>query len=267
MSFLDHLEVLRWHLVRAVIAVVLGAIVLFVLKDWVFKEVIFAHINSEFATYELLCRASGWLHIQFPDYVAEDGICIGQNLPKPQGLKVASLFMAHLIVSLVGGLIIAFPYVFWEIWRFVSPALKSKERKRSRGVVLWVSMLFAFGVLFAHYIIAPLSVNFFLTYELTEGITARPDLGSYISTVVTIVLGCGLIFQLPVLVYFLTKLGIVTPQALRKFRKHALVAALIVSAVITPPDIFSQVLVSFPLLFLYEVSILIAKRVTKRANK
>lgn len=264
MSFLDHLEVLRWHLIRSAIAIVVFGIAAFVMKDFLFGKVVFAHLQPEFPTYELLCRASAYLHTQFPNYIAEDGICIGQNLPMPQTLKPAGQFMSHIIASLVGGLVLAFPYVFWEIWRFISPALRSKERKTSRGVVFWVWLLFISGVLFAFYVIAPLSVNFFLTYDLGVAIAVAPALNSYVSLILTVVLACGLVFQLPILVYFLTRLGIVTPALLKKFRKHAFVGALILSAVITPPDVFSQVLVSFPLLFLYEISIIIAKRVAKK---
>ena len=266
MSFLDHVEILRWHLIRSVVAIVLFAAVAFVMKDFLFGSVIFAHLDPDFATYKFLCKASAWLHIQFPDYIAEDGMCIGQNLPMPQSLKPAGQFMSHLIASLVAGLVLAFPYVFWEIWRFISPALRGNERKGSRFAVFWVALLFLSGVSFAFFIIAPLSVNFFLTYDLGVAIEAKPDLNAYVSLVVTVLLACGLVFQLPVVVYFLTKLGVVTPTGLKKFRKHALVAALILSAIITPPDVFSQVLVSFPLLFLYEVSIFISRGVVKRQD-
>ena len=266
MSFLDHLEVLRWHLIRSVVAIVLFAGTAFVMKDWLFGSVIFAHLDPDFTTYDFLCRASAKLHTLFPDYVAEDGICIGQNLPMPQSLKPAGQFMSHIIASLVAGLVIAFPYVFWELWRFISPALRNNERKGSRGAVFWVALLFSAGVCFAFYIIAPLSVNFFLTYDLGVAIEAKPDLNAYVSLVVTVILACGLVFQLPVVIYFLTRLAVVTPASLRKFRKPALVAALILSAIITPPDVFSQVLVSFPLLFLYEISIVVSRRVAKRAD-
>ena len=175
--------------------------------------------------------------------------------------------MTHIMVSVVGGLIIAFPYVFWEVWRFIKPALYSEEKKSTKGVVFFTSMLFMTGVTFGYYIIVPLSVNFFFTYSVSDSIANIPTLSSYISIITTIVLACGIVFELPMMVYFLTKAGLLTPDFMKKYRKHALVGALVLSAVITPPDVFSQCLVSVPILFLYEMSIMVSRMVLKKEGK
>jgi sec-independent protein translocase protein TatC len=176
-------------------------------------------------------------------------------------------FTMHLTSSFVVGIICAFPYVFWEIWRFVSPGLYSKERNLSRGAVFFVSLLFITGVLFGYYIIAPISINFLSHYQLDPSILNEIDLTSYVSTVTMIVLASGLMFQLPVVVFFLSKIGLITPEVLKAYRRHAIVIILVLSALITPPDIISQILMSFPLIFLYEISIVLSKFVTKKEQE
>lgn len=266
MSFLDHLEQLRWHIIRSSVAIVVLGVVAFINKKFVFDGIILGPKNSDFLTFRFLCKASAKLNEWMPNLVGVDTLCIGQNMPKLQNINMAGQFTSHIMTSIVVGLIVAFPYVFWEIWRFISPGLKDGERNNARGAVLIVSTLFFVGVLFGYFIISPLSVNFFLTYSVSEVVQNMPTLGTYVSTVTTVVLACGFVFQLPVVVMVLTKLGIVSPLVLRKFRKHAFVGSLVLSAIITPPDIFSQFLVTLPLMVLYEISIFISGRIAKKAT-
>lgn len=266
MSFLDHLEQLRWHLIRSSIAIVTLGVLAFINKHFVFDKVILGPKNSEFLTFKFLCKASSKLNEWLPNVVGPKTLCIGQNMPELQNINMAGQFTSHIMTSIVVGLIVAFPYVFWEVWRFVAPGLKEGEKNNARGAVLIVSLLFFVGVLFGYFVICPLSVNFFLTYSVSETVQNLPTLGTYISTVTTVVLACGFVFQLPVVVMVLTKLGIVSPLVLRKFRKHAFVGSLVLSAIITPPDVFSQFLVTLPLMVLYEISIFISARITKKAT-
>ncbi|MFQ5334611.1 MAG: twin-arginine translocase subunit TatC [Flavobacteriales bacterium] len=267
MSFLQHLEELRWHLVRSAIAIMAVAIVAFLSKEFVFDSVIFAPKKEEFITFRALCWLSHKLHSILPAIVSNDAICIGKGIPELQNISMAGQFATHIIVSIIVGLIVAFPYVFWELWRFVRPALKNNEQKRTRGVVFSSSLLFMTGAVFGYFVIVPLSVNFLSTYSISESVKTIPTLSSYITTVTMIVLACGIIFELPLLVVFLTRGGLISPAFLKKFRRHAVVVSLIVSAIITPPDVFSQLLVSIPLLMLYEVSIWLSAVITKRAEK
>lgn len=267
MSFLQHLEELRWHLVRAAIAIVTGMTLAFANKTLLFDVIILGVKQPGFFTYRLLCRFSAKLAAWFPDFFTADIICIGQNLPPLQNLTMAGQFTAHIMAALIGGTVLAFPYVLWEIWRFIKPALHNNERKYSTGFVTATSFLFIVGILFGYFVICPLSVNFFLNYQVADEVTTNPTLGSYVSLITTAVLGCGLLFELPILIYFLTKIGLVTPKSLKKYRKHALVGCLALSAIITPPDVFSQLLVTGPLLFLYEISIMISGIVVRRKKR
>jgi Tat protein translocase TatC len=172
----------------------------------------------------------------------------------------------HIIVSLVAGIVIAFPYIFWEFWRFIIPALYDKERNTARGAVFFTSLLFILGVLFGYYIISPLSVNFLGNYKVSESVISAPTLRSYVQTITSVVLAAGLVFQLPILVYFLSKVGLVTPDFLKRYRRHSLVVIVTLSAIITPPDVFSQVLVALPLMVLYEIGIAISRRIMKEQD-
>ncbi len=261
MSFLEHLEILRWHLIRSFAAIIVGACLAFVNKSFVFDSVILAPKSGDFITYKWLCKASAKLSEVLPSLIGPDTLCIGQNMPDLQNLNMAGQFTSHIMISLVVGLIIAFPYIVWEVWRFVKPALTEKERKNSTSFIFMTSTLFLAGVLFAYYIIAPLSIHFFLNYQVSDAVQNIPQLSSYNGILVNMVLGCGFLFELPVLIYFLAKGGVITAGFLKNFRKMAFVACLILSAVITPPDIFSQVLVTGPLMLLYELGIVIAYRV------
>jgi len=255
MSFLEHLEVMRWHLLRSIAAIVILALVAFVFKEIVFDKIILAPKEPTFPTNRWLCRLGEILNLK--------RICINQHPFTLQTVKMAEQFSMHIIVSLVGGIVIAFPYIFWEFWRFIVPALYDKEKNTARGAVFFTSLLFVLGVLFGYYIICPLSVNFLGNYKVSESVVSAPTLRSYVSTITSVVLAAGLVFQLPILVYFLSKIGLVTPGFLKKYRRHSLVIIVTLSAIITPPDVFSQVLVALPLMLLYEIGIMISKRIIK----
>lgn len=263
MSFLDHLEILRWHLIRSVSVILIAAIAAFVFKGFIFDVVIFGPKQADFATYRFFCWLSQEMSAIAPTLVKSDAMCIGQDLPNLVNLTMSGQFSAHIMVSLVAGLVMAFPFILWEVWRFIKPGLKSREQKMARGFVLSASFLFFCGVLFGYYVICPLSVNFFLNYQVSGEVLNSPTLSTYISLVTSVVLACGAVFELPIAVYFLTKAGIVTPKMLKAFRKHSFVAALVLAAVITPPDVFSQLLVTIPIVLLYELSIVISRFVSK----
>ena len=252
-SFLDHLEVLRWHLIRSALAILVGTVVTFLFPEILFDKIIFAAKDPSFPTYKAFCWISESLGLG-------QVFCIMDMPFILMNINMSGQFSTHIISSLISGFIIAFPYVFWELWRFIQPALHQGEQKHAKGVVFYTSFLFLLGVLFGYYMVAPLSVQFLGNYQVSTQVANQINLNSFISTVTTVCLSNGIIFQLPVVVYFLSKLGIVTPNILRTYRKHALVGVLILSAIITPPDIMSQVLVSFPLLILYEISIKISAK-------
>ena len=259
MSFIDHLEELRWHIVRSVIAIFVLSITAFIAKDFVFNTIIFAPSRPDFWTFRMLCKVG--------DFINSDAICI-ESIPfKIQSRKMTGQFTMHITSSFVIGLIVAFPYIFWEFWWFISPGLYSNERKVSRGAVFFVTLLFSMGVMFGYFVMSPLAVNFLANYQVSELVYNEFDITSYVSTLSTLILGSGILFQLPIVVYFLSKVGIVTPALMKSYRKHAIVVILVLGAMLTPPDPLSQVLIAFPLFGLYEISILISKRVTKRALK
>lgn len=263
MTFIDHLEELRSHIIRSVLAILVMAGVIFVYRNWIFDNVIKGPINPNFISYRLLCRFSHWAHM-------------GEALCMPP-VKVTLItntfggqFLGAISVALVGGIIAAFPFIFWEFWRFVSPALKEKEIKNTRFVIFWVSFFFFLGAAFGFFLLGPFTFNFLASFQLgTEGsITTLPTFADYIDNLTNIILGCGLAFELPVLAFILTKIGLISPAFLRKTRKYAIIIILIVAAFITPsPDWMSQMIVFTPLWLLYELSILVSARVTKQSKK
>ena len=254
MSFLEHLEALRWHIVRSVIAIVVLAIVAFCNKDILFDKIILAPKNSDFLSYRVLCYLSVKYHVD---------LCFNKIDFNIINIDLSGQFMTHMWIAFVAGFIVAFPYFIWELWRFIKPALRDKEKKYSRGIVFFISLLFVIGLLFGYYVIAPLSINFLGNYQVSSEVRNTISLDSYISTVTILSLSSGLVFELPMIVYFLSKIGFITPQFMRKYRKHAMVVNLIIAAVITPsPDVTSQMLVAIPLFLLYEISIYVSKAVT-----
>ena len=261
MSFLDHLEALRWHLIRATLSIVIAAIVAFLFADFIFDAILFAPKRADFTTYQILCDISTWTGV-------DGGFCFTEDIPfRIQSRTMGGQFSAHVWTAITAGFIIAFPYILYELWRFISPGMKNNERKNARGFVLISSLLFFAGVIFGYYVITPLSINFLGNYQLSKEVFNDFDLSSYIGLIRSSVIASGLIFELPIIIYFLTKSGIVTPQFLRTSRKYALVLILIVAAVITPPDVVSQIVVAIPVLILYEISILISYVVHKRIIK
>jgi len=256
MSFWEHLEELRWHVVRSLIAIILLAIVAFINRHFIFDTVILAPKDSGFITNRALCKLA--------EIIAVKGLCIDNLNLSIINIKMSGQFLVHMWVSLVAGIIVAFPYILYEIWSFIRPALYNKERKYSRGAVFISSLLFILGVMFAYFLIVPLTINFLGTYQVSDFVQNNVSLNSYIGTVVSVSLGVGIVFELPIFVYFLTKVGIITPRFMKKNRKYMIVILLIISAIITPPDVISQILVVIPLIILYELSIGISARVYKK---
>ncbi len=259
MSFLEHLEELRWHIIRAFLAIVIFSVIAFIEKDIIFDEIIFSPKRPDFWTN----RMFGLL----ADFLGMDSVRINTKEFQLISINMSGQFMTHFWTSVIVGLIIASPYVIYEIWRFVKPALYEKERKYSTGAVFYMSVLFILGVLFGYYLIVPLSVHFLGSYSISASVDNQINILSYINTVTSITLASGIIFELPVVVYVLSKVGILTPHMMSKYRRHAYIVLLIISAIITPPDVFSQIMVCIPLVFLYEIGIIISKRVSKKADE
>ncbi|MDO9512195.1 MAG: twin-arginine translocase subunit TatC [Bacteroidales bacterium] len=259
MPFWDHLEVLRWHIVKAVVAVLVFSIIAFLNREIIFDTIILGPISNDFITTVLLCKLGNWLDVT--------ALCMDNSTLHIININMSGQFMTHMYVSMAAGLIVAFPYVIWEIWSFVQPALSGRETKSSGLTVLVISFLFLLGVFFSYFLIVPLTINFLGTYQVSSSVENQVALSSYISTVVSVTFAVGVVFELPILVYYLAKMGVITAAWLKKSRKTMLVIILAVSAIITPPDIFSQVLVSLPLMLLYEAGIIIARRVENRKAK
>lgn len=260
MSFIDHIEVLRGHIVRSLIAIIIGAIVVGIYNDFIVKRIILGPTKADFFTYKFLCRVSKSLNLG-------DALCMQQINVNFQNNVPAGQFTMFFNIVFIGGFILAFPYVFWEFWRFVRPALTKKELSKTRGVIFWVSLLFFLGIGFGYFVIAPYTVNFFATFTLDASIDNRWTVISYIDLLTPLILGTGLAFQLPLVMYFLAKVGIVSSSFLKNVRKYAIVIILIVAAFITPPDVVSQIIVTIPLLLLYEISIWLTRRVEKEKVK
>lgn len=260
MSFLDHLEDLRWHMIRMVLSIVIAGSVAFIFSRFIFDVIIFGPKQMTFPTYKYLCKIS-----QFFDF--ESTFCAESFPFTIQNRTMGGQFSADIWTAIYAGMVIAFPYIVYQIWSFISPGLHANERKHSRGFIFVTSILFFIGVLFGYYVITPLSINFLGTYSVSSEITNEIDLASYIALVRSSSLASGLVFELPIIIYFLTKVGIVTPTILKKYRKYALVIILIISAVITPPDVASQIIVAIPILILYQISIYISAIVVRNQNR
>ena len=260
MSFLEHLEDLRWHLLRSIVAILIAALAAFLAKNFVFDVLLFGPKKTDFLTYKLLCQASNFLGF-------DDSFCISELPFRIQSRTMAGQFSAHIWTSITLGFVVAFPYVIYQFWKFISPGLYSHEKRTASGFIFISSLLFFTGVLFGYYVVTPLSIRFLGTYTVSVEIFNDFDLNSYTALVRASVLASGLIFELPILVYFLTKIGLITPELMRKYRKIALVLVMFLSAVITPPDVASQIIVAIPVLILYELSIFISKRVVRNTNK
>lgn len=261
MSFIDHLEDLRWHVIRSVIAVLIGAIVVFSYSGFVVDEILFAPTRSDFISAKWMCSLGHNIGIG-------DVLCFKQVDAKFLETRMTGQFIASFTLAFIGGFILAFPYIFWEFWRFVKPALSANEMKKTRGVIFWVSLLFFAGVLFGYYILTPFMVNFYFNYKMSEQITIMPSFSDYLENLIYTTAGIGILFQMPLLVMVLARIGIVTGRFLKKYRRHAFVIILIAAAIITPStDPFSLTIVTIPLYLLFEASIIIASRINKRQEK
>jgi sec-independent protein translocase protein TatC len=253
MTFLDHLEELRWHIIRSLIAIVVVGVVFFIFHNWLFENIIFAPTKDSFPTYKLICSIS-------------ETLCMDTLSFSKQAIKFGESFIISIKVSFVMGFFVAFPFVFREFWNFVKPGLYDKERKATRGIVIICSLLFLTGVLFGYFVISPFAINFLMGFTI-PGVENSPTLSSFINYMIMFTAPAGLIFELPIVVFFLAKVGLVTPEFMRKYRKHSFIGILLLAAVLTPPDVVTQFLIGVPLYILYEVSIVIAARVTRAEEK
>ncbi|RYD58454.1 MAG: twin-arginine translocase subunit TatC [Sphingobacteriales bacterium] len=253
MSVTDHIEELRWHIIRSLLMVIVCSVVIFFNIEWIFDRIILGPAHVDFVSYQAMCSLARLVHV--------DGLCMKQINMQFQNTELSGQFMMSFSSSFIIGFIIASPYVFWEIWRFIKPALTSKEANAASGLVLWASILFFSGVLFAYFVVVPFTVNFFAAYQLSPSFENIITMSNYYDTLNDMILGMGLVFELPVVVYFLSRIGMLTPKLMREKRKYAIIVILVLAAVITPPDWLSIWLVAIPLTFLYEASIKISGRV------
>jgi sec-independent protein translocase protein TatC len=263
MSFVDHLEELRWHIVRSVIVILILAVYIFIEREWVFDNIIAGPINPNFVSYTALCDFSHWLGIG-------NTLCLPPISVTMQTTTFGGQFFSAFSIAFVGAFIAAFPYLFWEFWRFVKPALKPNEVKGTRFVIFWVSLFFFMGAAFGYFILGPFTFNFLSNFNISSLniLQTKPTLSDYLDNLTNLILGCGITFEMPVMSYALTKMGIITPNFLRRTRKYAIVVNLVLAAIITPsPDWISQTIVFIPLFLLYELAILVSARVYKEQEK
>ena len=261
MSFIEHLEELRMHLIRSFIAIFIVAIFIFFATDFVFNYILFAPIKQDFVTYRFLCWLSPYLGL-------EQGLCYNPSNIKLITLQMGETFALHLKVCFFGGITVAFPYLLWELWRFVSPGLYDNERNAARNVVGAASFLFLIGISFGYFVITPFGVNFLVNYSLPMINTGGQlvQVSSFIDYLIMFTIPTGLVFQLPIVIYYLSKVGIITDTFMKEYRRHAIVVILIIAAIITPPDVVSQIFVAIPVYILYELSISVAKKQTQLRN-
>ena len=238
MSFWDHLDVLRGTIFRSILAVLLASILGFVFKDILFGFIL-APSRSGFCVYELL----GW--------------DITMTLVN---VDVSAQFFAHLRAAVSVGLVVAFPYIIWELWRFIAPALYNKEKKSVGRAFLLASFLFYAGVAVGYFLVLPVCVQFFMNYTVSPEIANTITLNSYMSLFMSTVLMIGIVFEFPTLIVILSHIGLVTRKFLRKGRRYAIVVVLVISAIVTPADPLSMIVVAIPLYALYEIAILCCKK-------
>lgn len=260
MSFLDHLEELRWLLVRSSIAIIIGACGVYFIADWLFEEVIFGPTRVDFVTYRFFCDLSHQLGFA-------DSICVTELPFIIQNTEMEGQINIFVWICILGGFILAFPYILWLLWSFISPALYEKERRNAKLFIFISSLLFFMGVVFGYYIVVPMSVQFVATFSISDMVQNQFNIASYMGMVKMSILASGLYFELPIVIFFLSKLGLVTPEFLRKYRKYGIVIILIIAAIVTPPDVVSQIMVALPMILIYEFSILISAYVVKQKLK
>jgi sec-independent protein translocase protein TatC len=256
MNFWEHLEELRKRILRALISVMAGVIIVFAGGQWVFETIIYAPLNKDFVTYKFMCDLGKTLGMA--------GLCIDPPKLELITTKLGEVFFKQMQVAFVGGLLLATPFVFWQVWLFIKPGLMEEEKKAANGFVTICSALFIFGVLFGYFVIAPFAISFLANYKMGN-IGGQASLDDYVGFLSMLTLPIGLVFELPIIIYFLSKIGIVTPKLLKSYRKHMIVVLLLVAGIITPsPDLVSQLLVGVPLYLLYEIGIVVSARVYKK---
>lgn len=257
MSFFEHLEVLRWHIIRSVIAIAVFAILSFTFYDFVFNSIIMGPKNLDFWTYRMMCKVG--------DLLSLDGFCVNRIPFNIINTEMAGQFMLQINSCLLMAVALGFPYLLFEVWLFVKPALTEVEKSSARGFVFYATVLFVIGALFGYYIVVPLSVNFLSNVSLSDEITNQITIDSYLSLIATLTLGCGVVFLLPIVIFILSKLGLMTPAFMRASRRYAVVIILIIAAIITPTaDVITLLTVSAPMFLLYELSIMVSASVYKR---
>ena len=259
MAFVDHIEELRWHIIRAILAILIASAYCFFNIEWIFTNIILGPTQNDFISYQYLKKLGELLHIS--------ALQLKDMSIQFQNTELSGQFMMSFSVSFMMGLILSFPFVFWELWKFIRPALKANELKYARGIVFWSSLLFFIGVLFAYYIIAPFTINFFANYQLSPQFKNIITITNYYDTMSDLIMGMGLVFELPVIVYFLSRIGILTPKLMRDKRRYAIVIIFFLSVIISPPDWFSCWLIALPLMLLFEISIGISDRANKARMK
>ncbi|HVX28507.1 MAG TPA: twin-arginine translocase subunit TatC [Parafilimonas sp.] len=263
MAFVDHLEELRWHIIRSLLVVMVLAVVIFVKIQWVFDNVIAGPINQNFISYRAICALSHKLGLG-------NELCLPPVDIQMQTTTFGGQFFGSFSIAFIGGLVAAFPYIFWEFWRFIKPALKPKELKGTRFVIFWVSFFFFLGAAFGYFVLGPFTFNFLATFQVSglHMVQTKPTIDDYLNNLTNLILGCGIAFEMPVLTYALTKIGLITPMMLRRSRKYAIVIILVVAAVITPsPDWYSQTIVFIPLYSLFELGVYLSSKVYKKEQQ
>jgi sec-independent protein translocase protein TatC len=259
MSFLGHLEELRWRLVRSTIAILIVAVFIFIYTEPIVDQVFLAMKRPDFPTYRFFCWMSDFLGLS-------DALCATEIPINTQSTTPTGQFSTNMYFAFIGGFIIAFPFVFYQFWSFLKPALKDTEYSVTKGAIFWASLLFFLGIAFGYFLVSPLCVQFFGNYKMHAETSNNFTISSYLSLITTTTLFSGLFFELPMIIMIFSKLGVISSAWLKKYRKHALIIILVVSAIITPPDVISQILVSIPILILYEIGIIIAKRNEKQTK-
>jgi sec-independent protein translocase protein TatC len=261
MSFFDHVDELRSHIMKSVIAIFVCAVVVFFNKYLLFDVILFGPMHTNFWTYEIMCELSN-------KFIGNDSYCVKEIGFVLSNIDITGQFTQHLFISFVGGIILAFPFVLWQLWRFIKPALNEKEINYAKGLVFFSSMLFFTGIAFGYFILSPLSIQFLGSYQVSTLVSNEINLESYVSFISTLTFATGIIFEMPILVYFLTKIGILGSRLMSKYRRYAIVVILLIAGILTPsPDMASQIMMAIPLYGLYELSIIVARRVEKNKNK
>lgn len=259
MAFVDHIEELRWHIIRSLAVILIFSILAFFKIEWIWDNIILGPAHTDFIAYRVLC--------QFGNKIGISALCLQDINLEFQNTELSGQFMLSFSTSFMVGVVVAFPYVFWEFWRFIKPALKKEELRYARGIVFWSSLLFFFGVMFAYYVVAPFTINFFANYQLSPSFKNIITMANYYDTMSDLILGMGVVFELPVVVFFLSKIGLLTPKLMRDKRRYAILIIFVLAAIVTPPDWFSIWLVAIPLLILYEASIAISDRANKQRQR